>query len=45
MSRSRIKIFVASGILVSSLILLVFVGVKNTSLRHFRPEQLIAQAQ
>jgi cytochrome c-type biogenesis protein CcmE len=45
MSRSRIKIFVASSILVSSLILLVFVGVKNTSLRHFRPEQLIAQAQ
>ena len=45
MSRSRIKIVVASSILVSSLMLLVFVGVKNTSLRHFRPEQLVAQAQ
>ena len=43
MNRRKIKIFVASGILVSSLILLVFVGVKNTSLRHFRPEQLMAK--
>ena len=45
MNRRKIKIFVASSILVSSLILLVFVGVKNTSLRHFRPEQLMAKAQ
>lgn len=44
MSHKRSKILAASVILASAMAFLVIAGVKNTSLRHFTPDQLIAHA-
>ena len=45
MNRRRIKIFCAGAIIASALVFLVVAGVKNTSMRHFTPDALIAHAQ
>ncbi len=44
MNRKRSKIIIASLILTSALVFLVIAGVKNTSIRHFTPDQLIVHA-
>ena len=45
MNRRRFKVFCAGAIIASALIFLVVAGVKNTSMRHFTPDALIAHAQ
>ena len=45
MNRRRFKIFCAGVIIASALVFLVVAGVKNTSMRHFTPDALIAHAQ
>lgn len=45
MNRKRSKIIIASLILVAAMAFLVIAGVKNTSMRHFAPDALIAHAQ
>ena len=44
MGRRRTKIIAASIILASAMAFLVVAGVKNTSMRHFTPDQLVANA-
>jgi cytochrome c-type biogenesis protein CcmE len=44
MSRKRSKVIIASLILASAMAFLVIAGVKNTSMRHFTPDGLIADA-
>lgn len=45
MNRRRFKVFCAGVIIASALVFLVVAGVKNTSMRHFTPDALIAHAQ
>ena len=45
MNRKRAKIVIASIILAAAMALLVITGVKNTSMRHFTPDALVAHAQ
>ncbi len=45
MNRKRTKIIIASLILAAAMTSLVVVGVKDTSMRHFTPDALIAHAQ
>ena len=45
MDRKRTKIIIASLILAAAMAFLVVVGVKDTSMRHFAPDALIAHAQ
>ena len=45
MKRRRFKIVGAGVIVASALVFLVVAGVKNTSMRHFTPDALIAHAQ
>ena len=45
MNRKRTKIIIASFILAAAMAFLVVAGVKNTSMRHFTPDALIAHAQ
>ena len=45
MNRRRLKIVGAGAIIASALVFLVVAGVKNTSMRHFTPDALIAHAQ
>lgn len=45
MNRKRIKIIIASLILAAAMTFLVVAGVKNTSMRHFTPDGLVAHAQ
>ena len=45
MNRRRFKIFCAGVIIASALVFLVVAGVKNTSMRHFTPDALMAHAQ
>ncbi len=45
MNRKRTKIIIASFILAAAMVFLVVTGVKNTSMRHFTPDVLIAHAQ
>ena len=45
MNRKRIKIIVASLVLAAAMAFLVVAGVKNTSMRHFAPDALLAHAQ
>jgi cytochrome c-type biogenesis protein CcmE len=45
MNQRRSKIIAASLILTAAMAFLVIAGVKNTSLRHFTPDELIAHAQ
>ena len=44
MNRKRSKIIAASVILTAAMAFLVIAGVKNTSMRHFTPDQLLAHA-
>ena len=45
MNQRRSKIIVASLILASAMAFLVVAGVKNTSMRHFTPDELIAHSE
>ncbi len=45
MNRKRVKIIIASLILSAAMTFLFVAGVKNTSMRHFTPNALIAHAQ
>ena len=45
MNRKRTKIIIASLILAAAMAFLVVTGVKDTSMRHFTPDGLIAHAQ
>ncbi len=45
MNRRRIKVICASAIIACALVFLVVAGVKNTSMRHFTPDGLVAHAQ
>ena len=45
MNRKRTKIIIASLILAAAMAFLVVAGVKNTSMRHFTPDALVAHAQ
>ena len=45
MNRKRVKIVIASLILAAAMAFLVVAGVKNTSMRHFAPDALVAHAQ
>lgn len=45
MNQKRTKIIIASFILAAAMVFLVVTGVKNTSMRHFTPDALIAHAQ
>ena len=44
MSRRRTKIIAASIVLASAMAFLVVAGIKNTSVRHFTPDQLVANS-
>ncbi|MDE0301266.1 MAG: cytochrome c maturation protein CcmE [Candidatus Poribacteria bacterium] len=44
MRRQRTKIIAASVILASAMAFLVVAGIKNTSIRHYTPGQLVANA-
>ena len=45
MNGKRSKIIAASFILTSAMVFLVIAGVKNTSMRHFTPDELITHAE
>ena len=44
MRRQRTKIIAASVILASAMAFLVVAGIRNTSMRHYTPDQLVASA-
>ena len=44
MRRQRTKIIAASVILASAMAFLVVAGIRNTSIRHYTPDQLVASA-
>lgn len=44
MRRQRTKIIAASVILASAMAFLVVAGIRNTSIRHYTPDQLVANA-